>query len=101
MTRPAWAIRRSVSLALGSSSGNAFDQAKRPNGVGAGGLDHGRDCGDRLRRELQGATKARRQVPGVAQRIDRREVDDDRTWERSMSKKVTVLDDGGTGTARL
>jgi hypothetical protein len=55
----------------GSSRDDVFDQAERPDGVGAGGLDHGRDGGDRHWRELQGAAEARRRVPGVAQRIER------------------------------
>jgi hypothetical protein len=55
----------------GSSWDAVFDQAERPDGVSAGGLDHGRDGGDRHWRELQGAAEARRRVPGVAQRIER------------------------------
>ena len=56
--------------------GRRLDQAQLDRVVGAGERDDVRHRGDRLRREVDRAAEACRQVPGVGGGVDDREVDD-------------------------
>src|SRR5437763_2212105 len=66
---------------IGRDRRDALYQACFAYGVGARCLDDCADSRDPIRWELERATETGGQVPGMTQRVDRREVHDDRSGE--------------------